>query len=131
MEYSRVILITGAREWDEVSKISDTLSAFSSNDNAKTLIIHGGCSGVDMLADGVAKKLNFSISTFPANWSKYGRAAGPVRNAQMVEEVLKYKKNKNIDTVVIAFHGCLDKSKGTKNCVKLALKKGIDVILII
>jgi hypothetical protein len=49
-----------------------------------TEIFHGGARGVDSVAhdlfDGV-----LPIRRFPAEWTKYGRAAGPIRNRQMAE----------------------------------------------
>jgi hypothetical protein len=49
-----------------------------------TEIFHGGARGVDSVAhdlfDGV-----LPVQVFPAEWSKHGRAAGPVRNRQMAE----------------------------------------------
>jgi len=46
----------------------------------------------------------------------------------MIDEVLEYKKS-GISTIVLAFHPCLDESKGTKHCVELASKQGLEVIL--
>ena len=93
-----------------------------------TLFIHGGCIGVDLIGVQVAKKLGFDILSMPANWKKYGRAAGPKRNIDMVDSVLQYKNN-GISTIVLAFHDNLDMSKGTKHCVNYAKKKGLKVIL--
>jgi len=59
---------------------------------------------------------------FPARWDLYGRAAGPLRNSQMLKEG---KPN-----LVIAFHDNLDSSKGTKDMVNKSLKDNIEVILI-
>ena len=50
-----------------------------------TEVISGGAKGVDYYAEKWAENLNFPIKIFPANWKKYGRAAGPIRNKQMAE----------------------------------------------
>ena len=48
-------------------------------------IVHGGCpNGVDA---AVAKHFRgvVPMRVFPADWQKHGKAAGPIRNAQMAE----------------------------------------------
>ena len=89
MTYIEVILVTGSREWDDYVKILEVFSEFAEdyNINKKVLVIHGECRGVDKIADRVAKKLGFSISSNPAEWDKHGRAAGPIRNTKMIEEL--------------------------------------------
>lgn len=74
------------------------------------------------MASTVAKSLGFkNIIPFPAEWEKYGKSAGPIRNRQMLDE--------NPD-LVIAFHDDIESSKGTKDCIKEAEKRGIEVQLI-
>lgn len=41
--------------------------------------------GADTLGELWALKEGKRVARFPANWNKYGRAAGPVRNKQMAE----------------------------------------------
>lgn len=80
-------------------------------------IIHGGCpSGGDRLADIFGRRtLNCKVIVYPADWRKYGRRAGPVRNLQMVQK-------SNAD-VCLAF--IKDRSKGATGCRDLANKYGI------
>jgi len=112
------ILITGDRNYKNVWAIYDVLSKYDRD----SIIIHGGARGADTLADTVAKSLGFKdVVCFPADWKKYGRGAGPVRNRQMLDE------NPNL---VIAFHDDIENSKGTKDCKEEAEKRGIEVILI-
>ena len=126
MSYKNVILITGARDWTCHSTISTQLSSFPHNES--TLLIHGDCVGADKISGKIARQLGFIVSASPADWKKYGRAAGPIRNQQMVKEALTYA-NAGIDTVVLAFHDDLTQSKGTKNCVEYATKQGLDIII--
>ena len=120
-----VILVTGARDWNDEQLIYEKLKEFVSR---KVLIIHGCCQGVDMISDKVGKNLGFDILAKPAEWSHYGRAAGPIRNKEMINEVLKYK-NLGVETIVYAFHDNVDKSRGTKNCVNQATKMGLKVVI--
>lgn len=79
-----------------------------------TLIIHGACKGVDMTADKVARKSGFHISSVPADWKTYGRAAGPIRNKQMLDMGAD---------AVYAFHQDIENSKGTKDMVNCARER--------
>jgi len=49
-------------------------------------IIHGCCpTGADALAQEFIERNELTASHFPAEWNKYGKAAGPMRNKHMVE----------------------------------------------
>jgi len=67
----------------------------------------------------VAKKYGLEVIWFPADWEKYGRAAGPIRNKQMIME--------GKPDLVVAFHNNISKSRGTKNMVTQARRHGIRV----
>jgi hypothetical protein len=112
------ILVTGAREWTDVKTVKNVLRKYKDKD---CVLIHGDCDGLDKIAGMVGKKLGFDVRSFPANWEKYGRAAGPIRNKEMINELLKYESR-----VMFAFHDCIEQSRGTKNCVTQAKKLGIE-----
>ena len=61
------------------------------------------------------------VLAFPADWDKYHKAAGHIRNQQMLTE--------GKPTLVLAFHHDLARSKGTKDMVRRALKAGLAVYL--
>jgi len=84
-------------------------------------VIHGNAAGADRLGASCAIELNIPIRSFPANWSAYGRAAGPIRNRQMLDEK---------PDLVLAFHSNIEASKGTKDCITEAAKRGIPVKLV-
>ena len=111
------ILICGDRNWDDPWAIYDVISKLDRN----TVIIHGAAPGADTLADTIAKKLGFEVIPFPAEWARYGKAAGPIRNRKMLDE----EPDK-----VIAFHNDIENSKGTKDCKEEAEKRGILVDLV-
>jgi hypothetical protein len=112
------VLVTGDREWNDPDLIERHLKKLPPD----TIIIQGGARGADSLAKGVARKLGFKVKTYPANWRKYGRAAGPIRNREMLE--------KEDPDLVLAFHDNIEKSKGTKDMMKIAKKAGKTVKLI-
>lgn len=77
-------------------------------------IVHGAARGADSLAGAWASERGIMCASYPANWSKYGKAAGPIRNQEMLDM-------ENPDFVV-AFFNDLVNSKGTKDMVKRSLK---------
>jgi hypothetical protein len=84
------------------------------------VIVHGGANGADQMADIWARLIGLpkrDIRAFPAQWEKYGRAAGPIRNQQMLDEGKPH--------AAVAFHEDLSKSKGTKDMVNRLRKAGI------
>jgi hypothetical protein len=79
------------------------------------LIIHGKAKGADSLAEQWAIANNIEQLGFPAQWNKYGKAAGPLRNVQMLEE--------GKPDLVIAFPG----GTGTAMMCKIASAAGVEV----
>jgi hypothetical protein len=112
------VVVTGSRGWyhDGYRKIiRKRLCGLPTG----SIVINGGCRGVDKLAEVEARKLGFSTVTVKAKWSKFGPAAGMIRNRQMLEEFQP--------DLVLAFHHDLENSAGTKNCVDEAIARGIAV----
>ena len=83
-----------------------------------SIIIHGNAKGADKLAGELAYGLGFRVISVNAEWSRYGRGAGPIRNKKM----LSMKPD-----LVLAFHEDISKSKGTKDMVTIARKAGIEI----
>lgn len=106
------ILVCGDRNWTNKQAILRELKDFPKD----TTVIHGAARGADTIGGIVAKELGFKIEAFPANWRKYGKRAGPIRNRQMLEAK---------PDLVLAFHPDLNKSKGTKHMVQISQEAGI------
>ena len=67
-------------------------------------IVQGGCpTGADFAAKLLARRANYEMTEFPADWKKYGPSAGPKRNAQMAEYA---------DALILIWDG---KSRGSLN----------------
>jgi len=112
------ILICGDRNWDNWKVIED----FIKNLPKDTIIIDGKCRGADKIASYIATKYGLVILEFPADWNKYGKAAGPIRNKQMLDEAKP--------DLVVAFYNNIEASKGTKCMIELAKKAGVPVKII-
>lgn len=111
------ILVCGDRNWTDIEKIFDILSQYPKD----TIIIEGEANGADKIASIIAKELGMTVESYPAEWGKYGKAAGPLRNRKMLE-IGKPDK-------VLAFHNNISTSKGTKNMISIAKKANILVEL--
>lgn len=78
-----------------------------------TTVVCGKAKGADTLGEQWAIAHDRPVAYFPANWSKYGRAAGPKRNKEMADYA----------EACVAF--LYEGSRGTANMIMLAQKKGI------
>jgi hypothetical protein len=78
-------------------------------------IVEGGSAGVDKTAEAYGIGSNISVRTFPANWNKYGRAAGPRRNREMAEYA---------DALILVWDGY---SRGSASMKREADRAGIPV----
>jgi len=112
------VLICGDRHWTDRHIICDMMSFF---DISNTVIIHGGARGADTIAGDCAKELGIETIVYPADWNKYGRAAGPIRNKKMLGENPDY---------IVAFHDNIELSKGTKHMASIGRDAGIPVSVI-
>jgi hypothetical protein len=107
-----LVLVCGDRNWTNRICIEQRLAMLSKN----SVIIHGAARGADTIAGEIAKELGLAVRAFPADWDRHGRAAGPIRNRQMLDEK---------PDLVIAFHNDLHKSKGTKDTLLEANRRNI------
>lgn len=106
------ILVTGGRDYQDQETVDCVLDMYSSVVGPIT-IIEGGAIGADKLANNWARDTGHPCVTYSANWGLHGKAAGPIRNQQMIDE--------GKPDLVVAFPG----GKGTKDMVTRAEKAGI------
>lgn len=109
------ILVSGDRHWTDKDYIFQKLDEISIL-TPPTIIIEGCAPGVDSIAEEWAKERGIENEHFPADWDRYGRAAGPIRNQEMLTTE---------PDLLVAFHPDLAQSKGTRNMVGLAEKAGV------
>jgi len=94
------LLVTGDRNWRDPTPIYYLLVGIR-----PAVLIHGDCRGLDKLAGYVAQRLHVPLEIYPANWGAYGKAAGMIRNQQMLDE--------GKPSLVIGFHDNITESAGT------------------
>ena len=49
------------------------------------LVLHGGARGADAAIARAADQLGWSVIALPAAWERHGRAAGPIRNRELLQ----------------------------------------------
>jgi len=127
-------MITGSRFWTDETAMRDAFSCIQSP--TPVVLIHGCCSGADMMADRIAREYGWEVRRYPADWTgpcqpecppghrihsgrrDYCPDAGHRRNRAMVDS----KPN-----VVYAFP--TEQSKGTWSAVRLAREADITCVI--
>lgn len=136
----------GDREWSDRHIVADILEGLLTtaqlNFDTPLTIIDGCARGADCIGgdffsgmrkgeacgrwDGSEGRYGSHVNVehlhFPADWKKFDRAAGPIRNQQMLDE--------GEPQIVIAFHNNIAESKGTADMVKRAKKAGVRTYVI-
>lgn len=111
------VLVSGGREYDDLETVFRALYHFDLLVPIME-IIHGAAEGADTLADSWARNEGRMIRSFKitkADWDRHGKAAGPIRNREMLQEA--------DPEAVIAFPG----GNGTTDMVTIAHKALVPV----
>jgi hypothetical protein len=110
------IIACGGRDFDDCVTIRRALFALHEGPRGPiTLLIHGNARGADTEAGRWARDFNIPCGAVPAEWAKYGKRAGPIRNKAMLGQ--------HID-LVLAFPG----GSGTADMKRQARRAGVEVI---
>lgn len=124
------VLVCGGRNYDNWSDLKNTLDDIhinwvdlSSVDDPEFILIEGGAIGADFLSKVWLKDLfpetwKDHLLEFPADWKRYGKAAGSIRNQQMIDE--------GQPDLVVAFPG----GNGTADMINKAEKVNIPVVVV-
>lgn len=116
------VCVTGGRKYDDRANIESVLWTMSLLYEDKLRVLHGAAPGTDTIAGEVCAELGVIVKPFPADWERYGNAAGAIRNKQMVDYLIMCRE-KGHTVQVAAFPGGV----GTANMVTAASDVGIDV----
>ena len=107
-------IIAGGRDFTDYAIAEAALDRIFSRRKPDSIIC-GMQRGADMLGDRYAKERGIPVQEFPADWDRYGKAAGPIRNREMAA----------IATHLVAFWD--GKSRGTKDMIAIAKARGLEI----
>lgn len=108
------VIIAGGRNYFNYEVLVEAIK--ESNLQIST-VVSGGAKGVDALGERYAEEMNLQLNIYPADWETHGRSAGPIRNRKMAE---------NAEALIALWDG---ESRGTKNMIETATKKGLIVFV--
>lgn len=114
------VIIAGCRNFYNYVTLKERCEYYLQNKmiTHNVIIVSGHASGADSLGEKFAKDHNLPCELLPADWDKHGKAAGPIRNAEMAE----------VADALIAFRD--GQSRGTKSMIDLAKRKGLQVAVV-
>ena len=117
------VIIAGSRKFNDYLKLVtclDDIGIHLINTIDPIEIVSGHAAGADMLGERFAKVYGYPLKVFPAEWEKYGKAAGPIRNEEMAKYASKADRG-----ILVAFP--MGESSGTRNMIELAKRYGLEV----
>lgn len=108
------ILVCGGRDLEDSPWVYSALAEYI---HPWDTVVVGGATGADEIAKGFAEGMGCNIVVYPAQWDRWGNAAGPIRNALMLSD--------GKPDFVLAFPG----GRGTADMKAKAHKAGVPVVL--
>lgn len=111
------VIIAGGRAFDDYDLLqTHCLSILKDRITSdRVIIVSGGAKGTDALGQRFAHEHGLDLEIHPADWKKNGKAAGPIRNAEMAD----------VANALIAFWD--GRSRGTKSMIELSKRKGLAI----
>ena len=111
------VLVCGSRYYTNYQKILEQLKKLDVE-----VVISGACRGADYLAVKAARTCGFPYVEFPADWQRFGKKAGPIRNYQMIKD--------GKPDFALVFHPDIENSKGSRHMLSLVKKAGVPFLII-
>lgn len=114
LDMGDVVAIVGSRDFPDLDAVRRYVCALPPG----TVVVSGGARGVDRVAEDEARSRGLVVQVYPADWQKYGRRAGAVRNKLIVDRC----------TRVVAFWD--GASPGTQITIRMAKAAGKPVEIV-
>ena len=108
------VIIAGGRGFKDYGALRDFCDKTLSRQTTVE-IVSGTANGADKLGERYAKERGYVLTRFPADWGKFGKGAGHIRNREMAECA---------DALIAFWDG---ESRGTKHMIDTAKQRGLKV----
>ncbi len=92
----KAVLVFGSRHWGNARPIRAALYRIVEVWEPPITVINGGAHGADRLAAEIATDLRMDVKTFMAHWEEFGPSAGPRRNQEMLEYLLRFDERRGV-----------------------------------
>ncbi len=114
------VIVAGSRDFNDYDLVKKELDKLWQVQGLRYgFNVFSGCArGADRLGERYAYEKHLSVIKFPADWERYGKRAGVIRNEEMA---------KNADFCIVFWDG---KSKGTKNMIDTAKRYNLRLIVV-
>ena len=114
------VIIAGGRDFVDYNLLREKVNNIIIDKRLthKIVIVSGCARGADTLGMRYASENILDIEEYPADWDKYGKKAGYMRNVEMAE---------NADALIAFWDG---KSKGTKHMIDIAKERNLPIRVI-
>jgi len=133
--HSLVIAAGGGRDlaWPQ-QRVAAELLARSSG-RLVHLLLHGGARGADAAIGRAAQQLGWSALVMPAQWQLHGRAAGPIRNRELLEQavaraVAHTSPGSIASVLVVAFPGGAGTASLVKEARRMASRSPVPIAVV-
>ena len=78
------VIVAGSRTFSNYELLKRTLDHLLQN-KTEVEIVSGGARGADQLGERYAHERGHKLCVFPADWNRYGKRAGFIRNVHMAD----------------------------------------------
>jgi len=131
-----IVLVTGSRTWARPMAVYRALEEIADRLGGEIpmAVMHGHCPrGADAYADRWARISGTENLRRPADWRQHGKGAGPIRNSEMVAEILAEVKDPQLCDALAFQDECEDwrchrprphGTHGTADCIAKIRKAG-------
>lgn len=111
------VIIAGSRDLGTYLQVDDACAQFEEQVGRIERVVSGTARGVDQMGEEWARKNGRGVTRFPANWDRFGKRAGYLRNEDMA---------KHADGLVAIWDG---ESRGTRHMIHTMKDAGLPVVV--
>ena len=98
-------------------------------------LLHGGARGADRTIGRAANQLGWPVEVLPADWRRHGRAAGPIRNRELLEQavgraVIHCSPGCLTSVLVVAFPGGAGTASLVREARRMASRSPVPIAVV-